>query len=423
MVNKKIKVVDSIMGSGKTSWAIDYMNENTFGKKFIYITPFLNEVTRIKEQVKNRKFYEPTNKNKKGSKLEGLKKLIVDGKDIVSTHALFKTVDDEIMELLQVSGYTLILDEVMDVIELMQTRKDDIPSMLELDLITIKEHNKVIWNEEKLHYDGAYNVYKNLALSENLYIHTRDSKDENKKKTLLVWTFPSKVFELFDEVYILTYLFSGQFQCYYYQMFDFSFEYYSVENKGERYELAEYKGSENENRQSLKELISIYSGVMNKIGGNDNALSSNWLKNTKHRKLLEVLKRNTESYFRTVGTKSSENAWTTIKGDVYGDSSVKVVSLLKGTRYTKGFLPCNARATNDYANKISMAYLYNRFMNPMEKGFFQDKGIKVNQELWALSELLQWIWRSRIRNGEPINLFIPSRRMRNLLEKYLNYEM
>ena len=36
----KIKVVDSIMGSGKTSWAIDRMNYND-NKKYVYITPYL----------------------------------------------------------------------------------------------------------------------------------------------------------------------------------------------------------------------------------------------------------------------------------------------------------------------------------------------------------------------------------------------
>jgi len=42
----KITVVDSIMGSGKTSWSIQYINRNVFDN-FLYITPFLDEVNRI----------------------------------------------------------------------------------------------------------------------------------------------------------------------------------------------------------------------------------------------------------------------------------------------------------------------------------------------------------------------------------------
>lgn len=44
-----IKVVDSIMGSGKTSAAINLMNNASKDENFIFITPYLNEVERIKK--------------------------------------------------------------------------------------------------------------------------------------------------------------------------------------------------------------------------------------------------------------------------------------------------------------------------------------------------------------------------------------
>ena len=34
-----MNIVDSIMGTGKTSWAIRYMNQET-EKRFIYVTPY-----------------------------------------------------------------------------------------------------------------------------------------------------------------------------------------------------------------------------------------------------------------------------------------------------------------------------------------------------------------------------------------------
>lgn len=42
-------------------------------------------------------------------------------------------------------------------------------------------------------------------------------------------------------------------------------------------------------------------------------------------------------------------------------------------------------------------------------------GVELNQDLYAISELLQWIWRSAIRDGECIDLYLPSVRMRELL--------
>ena len=45
----KITVVDSICGAGKTSWAIQFM-DNNFKDRYIYITPFLEEIRRIKKR-------------------------------------------------------------------------------------------------------------------------------------------------------------------------------------------------------------------------------------------------------------------------------------------------------------------------------------------------------------------------------------
>ena len=39
----------------------------------------------------------------------------------------------------------------------------------------------------------------------------------------------------------------------------------------------------------------------------------------------------------------------------------------------------------------------------------------MEEDAYALSELIQWIFRSAIRDGKEIWLYIPSKRMRNLL--------
>ena len=112
--------------------------------------------------------------------------------------------------------------------------------------------------------------------------------------------------------------------------------------------------------------------------------------------------------------KTNEIMWTTYK---------EFKEKLKGKGYTKGFVSLNARATNDFSNKSVLAYTVNRFLNPDIKMFFSYHNIKVDEELFALSELIQWIWRSRIRNEEPIQVYIPSRRMRSLLQQYLDNKL
>lgn len=87
----------------------------------------------------------------------------------------------------------------------------------------------------------------------------------------------------------------------------------------------------------------------------------------------------------------------------------------KTGRFRNNFLQTNARATNKYRGCTDIAYMVNRFADPNIMKFFHTHNIAVDADAYAQSEMLQWIWRSAIRDGKPINLYIPSRRMRELL--------
>lgn len=400
----KVKVIDSIMGSGKTSFAIQMMN-NSDGK-YIFITPYLNEVKRVKENVSNRKFYEPNEKLGKGSKLNHLKKLIKQGRDIVSTHSLFSRIDSATELLLKNEGYTLILDEVFQVIEKLDIKKSD-SDILFRDYIRIEDNGKVTWLDDS--YEGRFNDIKQCCDNESLYSYG---------DRFFFWTFPSRIFELFDDTYILTYLFDVQIQKYYYDLFGIEYEYFSVNKTSEnKYELCDYNRT-SENRKSIKDLINIYEGKMNtnyfvresKLG---TELSTGWFKSSEDL-FLEQLKKNMINFVNNIcKSKSKEVIWTTRKDNH---------SCLKGKGYSTRFIPMNMRATNEYKESKCVMYIYNRYMNPIESGFFNANGVSVDQDLLAVSDLLQFIWRSRIREGKPIDLYIPSSRMRNLLVKWMNNE-
>ena len=68
----------------------------------------------------------------------------------------------------------------------------------------------------------------------------------------------------------------------------------------------------------------------------------------------------------------------------------------------------------------SVAYLINVFYNPLIKSYFESMGVPIYEDLYALSQMAQWMWRSRIREGEPIHVFVPSERMRGLLKRWLD---
>ena len=73
-----------------------------------------------------------------------------------------------------------------------------------------------------------------------------------------------------------------------------------------------------------------------------------------------------------------------------------------------------------------MAYFVNIYPNGDIVSFLNSKKVKVDKEHYALSILIQTIFRTRIRNFDKpdeertINLYIPSSRMRNLLIRWLN---
>lgn len=417
----KITVVDSLMGTGKTSWAINFMNEMD-DYNFIYITPFLDEIYRIKDSCTRRIFNDP--KQDKNSKMENLLELLKEGVNIATTHALFKNMDERCIEYLRENDYILIMDEVIEVVEEVDIKKDDIDMLIRDGKIKVLEDNRITWIEDN--YDGSFNKYKTHLKNGDCYLF---------QNSVIMWTFPTKILELFKHTYILTHLFEGSMQCNYYQMNNIEYEYKSVrkiERDGfgklkDEYELCDFYipkvGDE------LRNKIHIYEGKLNDIGKSRdkrvNPLSKSWFeKKGKTNERCTLVKNNIYNYFKNIcKSKSNENMWTVYKEfqSKCGDKGFKGRTIkVNGRERNTCFVPLNTRATNEYRHKKYLAYGINRFMSPILKNFFISKGIEVSEDMYVLSELIQWIWRSAIRDGEEIYLYIPSQRMRELLNKYFD---
>lgn len=387
------------MGSGKTEYAIRMINESNKNQKFIYITPFLKEVKRIKTSVVGRKFYEPDVKLGNGSKYTHFQKLIAQGKNIVTTHVLFSKTNDELMELLKEENYILIIDEVFNIIEEIPTKKNSVDTLLRANLIEILPNCKVVWKESET-YEDAYEDIRDYALAGNLYCV--------RNKTL-VFNFPAKIFSVFEEVYVLTYMFNGQLQKAYYDMNNIEYKYYSINNK---YELVPYS-KEYDNRSKLKELIHVYEGNLN-YDDNFNTLSWSWYKRQEKNQTIKIkqLKNNLLNYLTNImKAKSKSILWTTFK---------EYKTKLSGKGYTNSFLESSARSSNEYKDRNVLAYCIGKYLHPTIEGFFIDNNIPLDEDMIALADMLQWIFRSAVRKGEPIQIYIPSNRMRELLNEWLD---
>ena len=410
-----VNVVDSIMGSGKTSAALNYIKNASDDVKFIYITPYLSEVERIKEECKDKHFIEPIRYAEKAPKIVSLKDYLNKGRNIATTHALFHHFDDEIIDLCYSQNYVLFMDEVTDVISPYSIDEKDKKILLDEFVTVNEETNMLKWREDAVDYKGVFKEVKRLCEMGCLAMYGG---------SIMIWMFPIKIFKAFRESYILTYMFNAQMQKYYYDYYGIKYKYlYTKGNSPDNYCFT-YEKQNYISKYDYRELINILDDEkLNRVGDSPTALSKTWYKRNENNILLKQLKNNTLNFFvnRPIAyneetgkyekSKASNNIWTT-----FSDYKSKI----SGKGYAKGYIPSNMRASNEYRDRTAVAYLVNKYFNPIIKNFFTSHGVEVDEDGYAISEMLQFLWRSGIRDGKHISVYIPSSRMRNLLISWIS---
>ena len=390
----KIRIVDARMGRGKTSAAAGYMSAHRNDKRFIYVTPYLTEVDRICDSCG---FEQPSSDST--TKLANLKSLLHRKKSIAATHALFYLLDDEALDIVRTNGYCLVIDENINVILHVPVSKKDRDIIVRY-LTNTDERGFLHWKDQK--YTGDFSKYKEMADANSLFM-----QDGNFLKIL-----NPKIIEAFDEAIMMTYMFDGQYQKAYLDYFGFDYQICGIDSEN-GYEFTDEP--DNPPMLDYRSLIQIIDDPkLNQIGNGLHSLSMTWYeKRGRDNPDMKRLRNNLNTFFRRRTTsKTNEQLWTCYKesaSKLYGDNG----------RFTSSFLQLAARATNEYRDCTCLAYMVNRFVDPNISKFFAKKGIKIDADAFALSEMLQWIWRSCIRDDKPIRLYIPSKRMRALLQGWI----
>ena len=72
----------------------------------------------------------------------------------------------------------------------------------------------------------------------------------------------------------------------------------------------------------------------------------------------------------------------------------------------------------NYSDRIYLAYLANNFYPATIQNTFD-----ISEDQYALSELLQFMFKSALSNGNEIWIYIPSKRMRNLLIEWIEKDL
>lgn len=387
-----VTVVDARMGRGKSSAAIRYMNRYKGVKRFLYITPYLNEVDRICEQCD----FDQSDGDHM-SKTAELKLHMKNGRNIAATHSLFYLMDEEALRLVRSNHYSLIVDESIQVIERLNVTTKDF-DLIVSQLAEEDADGFLHWRDGE--YTGRFNDYKEMA----------DAGFLRRLDNALLTIMNPSLLTAFDEVFMLTYLFDGQYQKAYLEYFGFEYRIVGVERDEDGYYFSDRP--DDPPPIDYRKLINIVdSPKLNRPGDGKFALSKNWFASRGYNNAeIKALRNNMKNFFHSIPTgNASTRLWTSFK-----DDKNKLVDAKTG-RFRNNYLQVSARATNEYRSRTDIAYLTNRFIDPNLMKFFGAKDIRINADHFALSEMLQWIWRSAIRDNKPINLYIPSRRMRELL--------
>lgn len=358
------------------------------------------------------------------------------GENVVVTHTTFLNANDETMQLIREGDYVLVIDEEVEVVRdfnSIQTTVDDrrqqvsqadIERLIRRQMIAIGSDFKVSWTDEDQPPDGKDYEVMRIAKLGRLYC---------ARGKLLVTIYPPEIFSLFDNVFVLTYIFNGSTLDYYFQLFGLKYEMSSVQKSEDGYTIAEYShDADLAFRKQFGELVHLCDkSSLNRR----RMLSKTWFGNAKPDELKQ-LRNDIRTFFLGCPGLETQHAMWTCPADYekkiapQGFTRIRQLTatekrLPKEKRdeiksKTKCFVPSNSKATNIYRDRWALAYCFNLFRNPMISGFFEDSGIQIDGNLFSVSCLVQWICRSRIRDGLPIELYLPSSRMRDLLTDWMD---
>lgn len=401
----KIRIIDTICGKGKSTGMIREINNNLIehNDSYLFVTPFLNEVDRVIEECKDSNFKQPERSKYKPKYLD-LMDLVNEEQNIVMTHTLLKNLS--ISQLSKFKEYHLVLDEVLDLVSQYKTvPPKDIAKMLEDKTIEAEDSGLLrILKEEDFAYTNFVEM-KRLIDEEKLYLYGGKA---------VVFELPVEIITSFKSATILSYMVEGSWLYQLLKAHNLTVLKKQISDNGDiidwNKELADKRAKEAFKLITLHYSDNERNDYNLKMLKTERVLSYSAQKAWNKERRLKVgnIVRN---YFRSESGLSKYCMYSS-----YGDKMN-----IKDFCYDECFVAYSCRATNDYSHKNILAYVIDKYNNPVLTNYVKEKyDVEVDSDKASLDCLIQWIFRSSIRGGEPINLFLPSKRMRELLIKWGN---
>lgn len=433
-VDLDVRVCDFPMGGGKTQSMIAEINHRVLSDESFKVIVLLvqrTECYRIRDGCPGAKFIVPekTSENRM-SVCSQTEMLMKDGRNIASTHAAFLYYTDEIRSLAKEYGYSLYIDEAMEAVTLAKNINPVDVRNLEADgyIRYDDELGVYVPDEDRIHnlVGGMYDELARMMISRGLARCDRvGSKDKNI--TFYLWIIPVTVFINFRDVTILTFNFETLPMAKYFKMMGVDYQAIGVK----RTEQGEYRFTA---PGELPDYPTYLDGLKDKVhivetnkmryldyyGRRRTAMSVTWFKNPDNAKMVG---RDIDNFFKNIGRKLTDcNGAEYQLWAVYNGSKIET----RGTcrNYSdESHLAYSTKAINDKAHTTLLAYAVSPFIHVDFKRFWMSNGFEMGKhedDMFALNNMIQWIWRSRIRKDEEVWVFLPSNRMRELLRRWLN---
>lgn len=433
-----VRILDFMCGQGKSTYIRDMVSKNT-DDKYLYVAPYLsechsfagtkyepkdvrkkplykegskfeyeyNDKTVFGADLRGMNFRHPNTRNKLGSKEESLCKMIEDGHNIVSTHALFTDLGSNAIEAAK--DYTLIIDETVNVYELDNIKKD-VDHCIDMNWVEVSKDDGmtlVFYPERYAQKEGISieeamkdSRYRDLAfqceLGQLLYI---DGKT-------VVWELSPKLLKSFKEAWVCTYMFEGSDMCSFFKKHGIEYSYVKLEGKKKAKDFAHLIEVVDDPKLNLIGEVVSLSSTVSKQGS-----SGKYGKDKLSKEQVDtILRNNLHNLFNQKWkAKSKDRLWTSFKNQK---------TFIANGKYGNQFLSYNYKATNEYIGVHHVAFMINVFQNPTILKVCSSRDVETSNEHFAISTLIQFIFRSAVRKGDSIKLYLPSLRMRELLERW-----
>jgi hypothetical protein len=222
---------------------------------------------------------------------------------------------------------------------------------------------------------------------------------------MFFWELPIDQLKAFKSITVLTYMFDASVMHAYFRCYGIDWQRLSLTS--DRTLMSWNQEIEAAQAQSIAKYLYVLTGdKLNDTGEKANSYSTSWLNSRSPTQLAEFERAARNALQNIFGARGITTMWSCVKG---------LQSHLTPKGFKKAFIACNVRATNEYKDKVHLAYLRNIYSQPPVVQYFHARGVTVDQDRYALSELLQWIFRSAIREQKDVKLYLPSKRMRKLL--------